>query len=104
MIESIKGQLKSQIGRFRLLAHAEGISFLLILFITMPLKYQMDMPGPNKFIGMLHGILFIVYIVATIQMKWQHKWSYFKTFLSLTASILPFGTFIFIKKYYPHAQ
>ena len=54
MIDSFKTQL----GRFRVLAFAEGVSFLLILFITMPLKYLMDMPGPNKIIGMAHGIPF----------------------------------------------
>lgn len=85
--------LKTQIGRLRLLAFIEGVSFLVILFITMPLKYYFDIPQPNKIIGMVHGLLFVLYVFWVIQVKIEQDWSMKKTGLALLASIIPFGTF-----------
>lgn len=85
--------LQTEIGRLRLLALLEGISFLIILFVTMPLKYFMDAPMPNKVVGMAHGVLFILYIVAVIVGQFTFRWDIKTTFLSLLASIIPFGTF-----------
>lgn len=96
--------LTNQNLRFKLLAHAEGISFLLILFVTMPLKYGLEMGGPNKVIGMAHGILFIAYVTYVILLAVEEKWSFKKLFFGLLASILPFGTFIFIKRYYSNVE
>jgi len=85
--------LKTQIGRLRVIGFIEGVSFLLILFITMPLKYYAEMPGPNKVIGMVHGLLFVLYVLAVVQCKIEYNWPSKKTFLALLASIVPFGTF-----------
>ncbi len=85
--------------KFKWLAHAEGISFLLILFVTMPLKYGFDVGTPNKVIGMAHGLLFIGYIVFALVLSFEERWPFKKLFLALLASILPFGTFYFVKKY-----
>ncbi|AYQ36154.1 DUF3817 domain-containing protein [Runella sp. SP2] len=85
--------LKTQIGRLRVIGFIEGVSFLLILFITMPLKYYAEMPGPNKVIGMVHGLLFVLYVLAVVQSKIEYNWPLKKTALALLASIVPFGTF-----------
>jgi integral membrane protein len=87
------GLLKTQIGRLRIIAFIEGISFLVILFITMPMKYMLGMGDANKSVGMLHGVLFILYVFAVIQTKIEYEWSIKKTLLALLASIIPFGTF-----------
>lgn len=43
--------LNNQIGWLRLIALIEGISFLLILFVSMPLKYIWNIPEPNIYMG-----------------------------------------------------
>lgn len=85
--------IKTQIGRLRILAFMEGVSFLVILFVTMPLKYLLQMPGPNYLFGMAHGLLFVLYVMAVIQVKIEHDWGLKKTSLALLASVVPFGTF-----------
>ena len=85
--------LKTSIGRLRVLAFVEGMSFLGILFITMPLKYAFQYPQPNKFFGMAHGILFVLYVLAVVQITIEQNWQFKKLFLALLASIIPFGTF-----------
>ena len=89
----IKDLFKTQIGRLRILAYSEGVSFLLLLMVTVPLKYILGLREPNIFIGFLHGFLFIAYVVAVIQIKFDQNWTYKKTFLALLAALIPFGTF-----------
>jgi integral membrane protein len=86
--------LQSKLNRFRILAFFEGVSFLLILFVTMPLKYFYQNPQPNKIVGMVHGLLFVLYILELIQVKIEFKWKTKKTILAAIASVVPFGTFI----------
>ncbi|MBW1297636.1 DUF3817 domain-containing protein [Aquimarina litoralis] len=84
---------------FKLISYLEGISYLLILFVTMPLKYLFASPEPNKVIGMAHGVLFLLYIVFAILMKYEKKWNNKTLFIVLLCSIIPFGTFWMDKKY-----
>lgn len=81
-------------GRLRILAYLEGISFLLLIGIGMPLKYFHAMPTPNLVIGMIHGFLFIAYSACVIVVMREDKWSLSKTCLALLAGFLPFGTFV----------
>ncbi|MEP7128906.1 MAG: DUF3817 domain-containing protein, partial [Chitinophagales bacterium] len=59
----------TSIGRLRLAGITEGISFLVLLFIAMPLKYFADIPEAVKYTGWLHGLLFILYLVALANVK-----------------------------------
>jgi integral membrane protein len=76
----------------------EGLSFILILFITMPLKYQFDMPKPNLVVGMAHGVLFMLYLLAVIQLRMAYRWKPSLTVKALLASVVPFGTFYMDRK------
>jgi len=89
----MKNLLKTAIGRLRFIAFAEGVSFLIILFVTMPLKYIWQIGMPNKIVGLLHGFLFVSYIWLVIQIAIEQEWKLKKTLLALLASIVPFGTF-----------
>lgn len=84
---------------FRLISYLEGISYLLILFVTMPLKYLFASPEPNKVIGMAHGFLFLLYIVFAFLIKPEKKWNNKTLIIVLLCSVIPFGTFWMDKKY-----
>lgn len=84
--------LKTSLGRFRMVAFLEGCSYLAFA-LTMPLKYSFSIPQPNYVVGMLHGLLFIGYVVLALQLAFMQKWTLLKTFWVLLASLVPFGTF-----------
>ncbi len=86
--------LKTQLGKLRILAIAEGISYLLFA-LTMPLKYGYDIFLPNRIVGMVHGILFIMYCVWIVVVAKNEKWSLRLTLIGLAASLFPFATFVF---------
>jgi integral membrane protein len=72
---------------------AEGVSFLILLFIAMPLKYFMNMPLPVKIVGMLHGVLFVSFVIILLKATWEYKWKLKTAAIGLLLSFLPFGTF-----------
>ncbi len=86
---------------FRLLAIAEGYSFLLILFVTMPLKYLGSIGLPNTIVGMAHGFLFMAYVVMAIVVGQLLKWNVKDTVIVIAMSVVPFGTFWMKDRYLP---
>lgn len=90
--------LRTSIGRFRITAFLEGVSFILILAVSMPLKYLYDMPEPNQVIGMAHGLLFVLYCFQALALTIENKWPFKVLFILFIASILPFGTFYFVPR------
>lgn len=86
------------IQTLRAVGFLEGISFLLLLFIAMPMKYMMGNPILVKYVGMGHGVLFIVFLIVLFAVCEKQKWSLKVFILGLIASILPFGPFVFDRK------
>ncbi|TXK48612.1 DUF3817 domain-containing protein [Pontibacter qinzhouensis] len=82
------------IGRLRAVGILEGLSFLLLLGIAMPLKYMAGIPEAVKYTGWAHGLLFVLYIGAVMQAAMEHNWSFKKIVISLLASLFPFGPFL----------
>ena len=84
---------------FKIISYLEGLSYLALLFVGVPMKRLADDPSIVKALGMPHGMLFIAYIVIAFYVREQFKWNN-KTFvLVLLASIIPFGTFYIDRKY-----
>ena len=87
------------LSAFRIAAIVEGISYLALFTISMPLKYLADIPEPNTYIGYAHGGLFILYLVIAIVFSTERKWSIKTMFWVLVAALFPFGTF-YLDQYY----
>ena len=90
--------MKTALSRFRLVGFYEGLSYLLLLGIAMPAKYIFGIPELVKYVGWAHGVLFIAYMFALLQVTLEYKWSVAKIAAGVVASLLPFGPFILDKK------
>ena len=84
---------------YRLIAFLEGVSYILLLFIAVPIKYLLNEALFVKILGMPHGILFILYILFSIIAKIKYNWNFRKFLVISIASLVPFGTFYIDKKY-----
>lgn len=84
---------------FRITAFLEGISYLLLLGVGVPLKYLANDDSWVKGLGMPHGILFVGYLVLALVIKDEQKWTTKEFLLVGLASVVPFGTFWVEKKY-----
>lgn len=82
---------------FRALAWAEGVSFIALMFINMPLRKMtgMTLDAGTGALGWLHGALFLVYLVALGVTSRALQWPWRARILGGIASVLPFGTFVF---------
>lgn len=85
--------IKSALGRLRIIAFLEGISFLVLLGVAMPLKYFAGLPQAVRVVGMAHGVLFVLFVLLLIQVAIEKNWSFKKSALSFVSSLVPFGTF-----------
>ena len=83
---------------FRKVAVAEGLSYIALIFVAMPLKYFADMPLAVKYTGWAHGIFFMLYVVMVIMCFIEYKWKIGKTILIFLASLLPFAPFYVDKR------
>jgi integral membrane protein len=75
----------------------EGISFLLLLFVAMPLKYFAGFPKAVSVVGMIHGVLVVAFIYTIINAIMSSGLSVKKGIIAFLASLLPFGTFFLDK-------
>ena len=85
---------------FRIVAFTEGVSYILLLFIAVPLKYLSGNEQYVKLLGMPHGVLFIVYLILAYLLKNTENWNHKDLGVVMLASILPFGTFYIDWKYF----
>ena len=78
------------LNSFRLLSLIEGLSLIVLLFIAMPAKYRFghDFVWP---VGMTHGVLWMLYVVASLVVSHLQRWSVLVWAMALVSSVLPFG-------------
>lgn len=81
------------IQRFLQVGHAEGISYLVLLGIAMPMKYFFDLPQAVRMVGSLHGILFVAFIFMIAWLLVQKKMTLMGAVKAFVLSLVPFGTF-----------
>ena len=79
------------VGRFRIVAFWEGISYLLLLFVAMPLKYGFGIDTAVRIVGMTHGVLFLGYCMTLAFAA--SRLGARRTLLALVLSVVPGGTF-----------
>jgi integral membrane protein len=88
----------SVLGRVRIVGFIEGTSFLLLLFIAMPMKYLAGEPMLVQMVGMAHGVLWIAYLAVLLHAFLACQWPFRTLLLGGLASVLPFGPFVFDAK------
>ena len=85
--------LKTALGRFRLISLCEGMSYLILLLIAMPLKYAMVLPQAVRIVGGLHGLLFVLYVFAALNAWAEERWSIGRLVMVMAISLVPGGAF-----------
>ena len=89
---------KTSIGLVRLTGMIEGVSFLVLLGVAMPLKYFAGIPEAVKWTGWIHGLLFIFYCLAILLALVNGRLSFAKSVLAFFAALIPFGPFLIDRK------
>lgn len=86
--------MKQPIEFLRRIAVIEGVSFLVLLGIAMPLKYVWGQPQAVRVVGMLHGVLFVAFCAALLYVTVVARWPMARAALVFLASVVPFGPWL----------
>ncbi len=85
----------SVLGRLRLIGLIEGISYIILAVLSIGTRLW-DWPVEyRKQVGMLHGLLFVLYCLAVLHAWIDRKWPFRRAFVAGLVSLLPIGTFVF---------
>ncbi len=90
-----KESSRKLLHRFRMAGIAEGISFLVLLLVAMPLKYFFHFPEAVKVCGWIHGILFVGFLRFAFEVRGDFKKGLGWFAKAFAAAIIPLGTFVF---------
>ena len=86
--------LKTPLDRLRIIGLLEGASFLILLFVAMPLKYMAGLPQMVRVVGSAHGLLFVIFVLAVLDVAVRLRWPLTRVVAALAASVVPFGPFV----------
>jgi integral membrane protein len=81
--------------QFRIAALLEGWSYLILLFIAMPLKYAAGLPFAVRIAGSVHGFLFVTFMLALYRASLARRWPLRRALRGFLCSLIPFGAFVF---------
>jgi integral membrane protein len=84
-----------ELKEFRWVAFTEGLSFVLLLFVAMPLKYWAGIPLAVRVVGMVHGLLFLAFLWTLFRVALERSWPSKRWLTAFVSSLVPFGTFVF---------
>ncbi len=83
--------MSTAVGRLRAVSALEGLSYALLVFVAMPLKYGFDLPQMVKLMGRAHGVLFVVFSIALLLAWRERRWTATRPILLMALSMVPLG-------------
>lgn len=86
--------MTDDIQRLRRVGTAEGVSYLLLLGVAMPLKYLAGWPLAVKVVGWAHGLLFVAFLALALHVTVRRGWPFRRLVEAGLAALLPFGPFV----------
>jgi integral membrane protein len=90
--------MKGSLLFYRVLAYTVGVGLVILVLIAVPLKYFADSPALVAIVGPLHGFLYMIYLLAAVNLAFRSRWSPVKTVLVMLAGTIPFVSFVAERK------
>jgi integral membrane protein len=80
--------------RYRVMAYVTAVLLLVLLFVAVPIQIWGGNKSPEAIVGMLHGYLYIVYLIVAFEITVKLKVPLVRMVLILLAGTVPFGAFV----------
>ncbi len=84
--------------RYRIMAYVVGVGLLILVFVGVPLQHAANKPGVAEVVGPIHGILYIVYLVAALDLARRARFTLLQLAAMVGAGFLPFLAFVIERK------
>ena len=94
LASNLTASARAALERLRLIGKIEGVSFLILLCIAMPLKYAAGLPMAVKVVGWAHGVLFMLFVASLWSARREAKLPARLSALVFIAALVPCGPFL----------
>ncbi|MDP4584136.1 MAG: DUF3817 domain-containing protein [Verrucomicrobiales bacterium] len=88
----------SPVDRLRLASGLDGLSYLILIGIAMPLKYLAGEPLAVRIVGMAHGVLFLALCACLLEVLLRKKLTFGWCVIVFLCALFPFAPFILDRK------
>lgn len=95
---SAPAAVRSALLRYRIIAYVVGVVLIALVVVGVPLKYLADEPSVVAAIGPIHGVLYMVYLAATLDLASRIRLPAGRTVLVMLAGTIPFLSFVAERK------
>ncbi|MER6828517.1 DUF3817 domain-containing protein [Streptosporangium sp. NPDC000563] len=89
--------MESALKPFRILAYIVGV-MLLILVTCIVLRYGFGIEEPSKIVSPIHGFLYMLYLVATMNLGMKARWTWQYILGVMLAGTVPLLSFVFERR------
>jgi integral membrane protein len=85
--------VRGTVLRYRVMAYITGVVLMVLCFVGIPLQIA-GYPALVNVVGTVHGILYIIYLVAAALLAWKLRLRPDRTIVVLLAGTIPVLTFV----------
>jgi integral membrane protein len=85
--------VRAAVLRYRVMAYVTGVVLIILCFVGIPLQIA-GHPAVANDVGVLHGILYIIYLVFAWLLARRLRLTFGPTVLMLLAGTIPILTFV----------
>jgi len=86
--------LAAALLRYRIMAYIVGVGLLILVFVGVPLQYAATIPQVAQIVGPIHGFLYIVYLLAAVDLARRARFTLLQMAAMVGAGFLPFLAFV----------
>lgn len=86
--------MAAALKRFRIIAWIVGVMLLILVFVAVPLHHFANKPQLSEVVGPLHGFLFVIYLLAALDLAIRLRWRPVRAVLIMISGTIPFASFI----------
>ena len=80
--------------RYRVLAYVVGVLLVLLVVVGVPLRYLAGVPQVSQTVSPVHGLMFVVYLGALVDLSRRMRWGLGRMALLALAGVVPFLSFV----------
>ncbi len=95
---AVPKSVRDALLRFRVIAYIVGTGLIILVLIGVPLKYGADVDGVVAVVGPLHGALYVVYLLLTLDLARRIRLNPIVMLLVMLAGTIPFLSFVAERK------
>ncbi len=86
--------IQGALERYKVMAYIVGAGLIILVFVGVPLQYAAGLPQVAHIVGPVHGFLYIVYLVAALDLALRARFTLLQMAAMIGAGFVPFLAFV----------